>query len=139
VGPIDKDRVKLVREAIDNWPSFVLHISQRLTTAADNFRIGEDVRAVKLLRLGIDDLGDFMAWVDEIHRVCEDCGRLVPGASEWCKRLAEGAGDVREAVARSDFTEAADRIELRLVHELMGSGELADRMCNDLTELQEAA
>lgn len=139
MGQIDKTRVRLVREAIDRWPSFVLHISRRLTAAADNFRVGEDVRAVKLLRIGIDDLGEFMTWVEEIRQVVTDCGREVPGTHEWRRRLADGAGGVRDAVARSDFAEAADRIETTLVYELMNSGELADRMCDDLTELQEAA
>jgi len=124
---------------MDGWPAFVLHISKRLTAAADDFRIGEDVRAVKLLRAGIDDLSDFLTWVGEIRHVMEDCGKDIVDAERWRQRLSDGAKGVRESVTRGDFSEAADRIESGLVGELMGSGALADRMLGDLTQLQEAA
>ena len=136
---LDKRRVRQVREAIDSWPSFVLHLARRLTAAADSFRVGEDVRGVKLLRTSVDDLGDFMSWVGEIRAVAEGSGTTVAGADELRARLTQGAREVREAVSRSDFSDAADRIESRLVHELMGSGELADQLCACLARIQEAA
>jgi hypothetical protein len=136
---VNKERVRLVRAAIEDWPVFVLHISRRLSAAADSFRLGEDVRAVKLLRAGVDDLGSFMAWLGEIRGVVEDCGRCSPDADRLRGRLSDGARLVREAVTRSDFADAADRIETALVNELMGTGELADHLCADLAEIQEAA
>ena len=134
-----KKRVRAVREAIDSWPTFVLHISRRLTAAADSFRIGEHVRGVKLLRTGIDDVGDFLSWVGEIRGVVEESGAVVEGLDDWRRRIAEGANRVRLAIARDDLCEAADLIEAGLVGELLGSGALADRLCDDLGRLQEAA
>ena len=136
---VDKKRVRLVYEAMDGWPAFVLHISKRLTAAADDFRVGEDVRAVKLLRAGIDDLSDFLNWVGEIGHVMEECGKPIPDFGRWQQRLSDGAKSVREAVSRGDFTTAADRIDAGLVGELMESGVLADQMMGDLLELREAA
>jgi len=136
---VEKRRVRQVREAIDSWPSFVLHIAGRLTASADSFRVGEDVRGVKFLRAGIDDLGDFLSWVAEIRSVVEECGTPVAGANEWRGRLADGARQIRLAVSRGDLAEAADRIEASLVRELMRSGDLADRLSSDLSRIQEAA
>ena len=136
---VDKRRVRQVREAIDSWPSFVLHIAGRLTAAADGFRVGEDVRGVKLLRAGIDDLGDFLLWVAEIRSVVEERGTCVDGADGWRQRLTDGAREIRLAVSRGDFADAADLIESTLVHELLSSGDLADRLGSDLGRIQEAA
>jgi hypothetical protein len=135
----DKRRVRAVREAIDSWPTFVLHISRRLTGAADSFRVGEDVRGVKLLRTGIDDLTEFLSWVGEIRGVVEEAGTHVDGADELRETLTAAAEDIRRAIRRGDLSDAADLIESRLVQGLMGTGALADRLCEDLSRMQGAA
>lgn len=126
-----EDHQRLARQAAPEWPTFAARVASQLQNAAHGFRIGDDARAVEALRDGIDDLTSFLAWIGEL---CDAAGGGDVGtdADALAQRLARGARDVREALSRGDFVDAADRIEDALIAELMSSGSLADRVAAGL-------
>lgn len=124
--------VGLAHEAIGDWTTYVTHIAERLSTVAEHFRMGEDVQAVDELRSAVDDLGSFVVWMSEIRGIVEFEGGQIPEAAALEGSLIEGARRVRDALARDDFAEAADEIDGTLIHPLISSQGLVDRIKSQL-------